>query len=108
MDKEMARCSAFCKVWLILIALAAGAVASRADDRWDKQAAEDAKQDRTTIIFDGQSPDKMVCDTTLRELPDGSWILFMLAGGDTEPSPKNYTATTRSTDQGKTWSPLQA
>jgi hypothetical protein len=56
---------------------------------WEKQAALDAKQDRTTVIYDGKSPNKMVCDTTLRELPDGSWILFMLAGGDTEPSPQN-------------------
>jgi predicted neuraminidase len=74
---------------------------------WLKQAAEDAKQDRTGIIFDGKKPDSMVCDTTLRQLPDDSWILFMLAGGDTEPSPKNYTGITRSTDQGKTWTPLE-
>jgi len=74
---------------------------------WLKQAAEDAKQDRTGVIFDGKKPNSMVCDTTLRQLPDGSWILFMLAGGDTEPSPKNYTGITRSTDQGKTWSPLE-
>jgi hypothetical protein len=31
----------------------------------------------------------------------------MLAGDDFEPSPKNYTGLTRSTDHGKTWSPLQ-
>ena len=49
----------------------------------------------------------MVCDTTLRELPDGSWILFILAGGDTEPSPLNYTGVTRSHDMGKTWTPLE-
>lgn len=72
--------------------------------KWSKQAAEDAKQDRTTIIYDGVSPNKMVCDTTLRQLPDGRWVLFFLAGGDTEPSPKNYTAVAYSTDEGKTWS----
>lgn len=49
----------------------------------------------------------MVCDTTLRELPDGSWILFILAGGDTEPSPLNFTGVTRSKDQGQTWTPLE-
>jgi len=76
--------------------------------RWQQQAAEDAKQDRTTIAFDGQKPDSMVCDTTLRELPDGSWALFMLAGDTFEPSPKNYTGLTRSRDSGKTWSPLEA
>ena len=74
---------------------------------WAKQALADAKQDRTSIPYDGFTPDKMVCDTTLRELPDGSWILFILAGGDTEPSPLNYTGVTRSRDQGKTWSKLE-
>ncbi len=77
------------------------------DPKWTAQAAEDAKQDFKSIPYDGVTPNKMVCDTTLRELPDGSWILFMLAGGDTEPSPKNYTGVTRSTDKGKTWTPLE-
>jgi Neuraminidase (sialidase) len=31
----------------------------------------------------------------------------MLAGDNFEPSPNNYTGITRSTDQGKTWSPLE-
>ncbi len=31
----------------------------------------------------------------------------MLAGGDVEPSPLNYTGVTRSHDQGRTWSPLE-
>ena len=78
------------------------------DARWFQQAAGDAKLDRTSIAHDGVTPNKMVCDTTLRELPDGSWILFMLAGGDTEPSPLNYTGVTRSSDGGKTWAPLEA
>lgn len=84
-----------------------GASPGPALTRWDRQAAEDARHDRTSIAYDGVSPNKMVCDTTLRELSDGSWILFLLAGGDTEPSPKNYTGVTRSTDQGRTWSPLE-
>lgn len=75
--------------------------------RWTKQAEEDAKQDRSSVAYDGFTPNKMVCDTTLRQLPDGSWILFMLAGGDTEPSPLNYTGVTRSRDQGRTWSRLE-
>jgi hypothetical protein len=33
--------------------------------------------------------------------------LFLLAGGDTEPSPLNYTGVTRSHDQGKTWTPVE-
>ena len=31
----------------------------------------------------------------------------MLAGGDFEPSPENYTGITRSRDQGKHWTPLE-
>ena len=77
------------------------------DPKWTAQAAEDAKQDFASIPHDGVSPNKLVCDTTLRELPDGSWALFMLAGDDFEPSPKNYIGLTRSTDRGKTWTPLE-
>ncbi len=78
------------------------------DPKWTAQAAIDAKEDRTTVAYDGIKPNSMVCDTTLRELPDASWILFLLAGGDTEPSPLNYTGITRSTDQGRTWSKLES
>jgi len=74
---------------------------------WAAQAAEDARRDRHVFAYDGVTPNKMVCDTTLRELRDGSWILFILAGGDTEPSPLNYTGVTRSHDEGGTWSPLE-
>jgi predicted neuraminidase len=77
------------------------------DPKWTAQAAEDAKQDFKSVPYDGVSPNKLVCDTTLRELPDGSWALFMLAGEDFEPSPKNYCGLTRSTDRGQTWTPLQ-
>ena len=83
------------------------AKAIQPDAKWSAQAAEDAKQDRHTFAYDGVTPNKMVCDTTLRELPDGSWILFILAGGDTEPSPLNFTGVTRSRDEGRTWSPLE-
>jgi hypothetical protein len=81
--------------------------AIRPDPKRAAQAAEDAKQDFSSVPYAGVTPNKMVCDTTLRELPDGSWILFMLAGGDVEPSPLNYTGVTRSHDKGKTWSSLE-
>lgn len=77
------------------------------DPKWTAQAEQDAKQDYKSIPYDGVTPNKMVCDTTLRELPDGSWALYMLAGGDIEPSPENYTGLTRSYDKGKTWTPLE-
>ena len=80
----------------------------RPDAKWAAQAVEDAKQDFHSIPYDGVTPNKLVCDTTLRELADGSWVLFMLAGDDFEPSPKNYVGLTRSPDKGKTWTPLEA
>ena len=79
----------------------------RPDPKWTSQAAKDAKQDFTSIPFDGISPNKLACDTTLRELPDGSWVMAMLGGGDGEPRPENHVLLTRSLDQGKTWSPMQ-
>lgn len=79
----------------------------RLDLKWTAQAAEDAKQDFTSIPFDGKTPNKLACDTTLRELPDGSWVMAMLGVGDTEPRPENHVLLTRSHDKGKTWSPMQ-
>jgi hypothetical protein len=76
------------------------------DSRWRRQALEDAREDRTSIAYDGVSPNRLVCDTTLRQLPDQSWALFMLAGDDFEPSPKNFIGITRSQDEGVTWSPV--
>ncbi len=81
-------------------------VSIRPSDKWSLQAIEDAKQDRTSIPYDGITPNKMVCDTTLRLMPDNSWIISMLAGDDFEPSPNNYIGITRSSDEGRTWSPL--
>ncbi len=82
-------------------------VSIQPDPAWSRQAAEDARHDYRSTPYEGFTPNRMVCDTTLRELPDGSWILFILAGGDTEPSPLNYTGVTRSRDGGSTWSPLE-
>ena len=70
-------------------------------------ATYERNKDRTDIPYDGKSPNRLVCDTTLRELPDGSWILFMLAGGETEPSADNFIGVTRSLDLGKTWTTLK-
>ncbi len=85
----------------IPILLADGPAANGADP------AADAKQDIVRTIFEGRSPHKLVCDTTLREMPDGSWVMVMLGGGDKEPSPKNRIFLSRSQDQGGTWSAMQ-
>ena len=74
---------------------------------WSQRAAADAAQDTTTIVFDGQRPDSLACDTTLRKMPDGSWAMIMLGGGHTEPLPENRVFITRSQDNGMTWSPME-
>lgn len=83
------------------------AASIRPSPKWVAQADEDARRDFTSIAFEGISPNRLACDTTLRELSDGSWVMAMLGGGDGEPLPQNRVFLTRSHDQGKTWSPLQ-
>jgi hypothetical protein len=75
-----------------------------ADPIWTRQAGNDAREDRTSSIFLGRSPDKLACDTTLRAVPDGSWVHVMLGGGDKEPDPRNAVFLSRSPDEGKSWS----
>ena len=75
-------------------------------DKYSQQAIEDAKYDRKLIVFDGKSPNSLACDTTLREMPDGSWLLMMLGGGNQEPLPENRVYLSRSLDKGNTWSPM--
>ncbi len=89
----------------IAFVLSSSAFAQAAD--WEAQAREDARQDRVVLAYDGVRPDSMVCDTTIRELADGSWMLLILAGDSREPSPKNYVGVARSNDQGRTWSKLE-
>lgn len=76
----------------------------KADPFWAREASEDAKQDRSSTLFLGESPDKLACDTTLRVMPDGSWVHIMLGGGDKEPDPRNGIFLQRSQDEGHTWS----
>lgn len=77
------------------------------DPSWEQQLAVHAQADFKTTIFDGKSPNKLACDTTLRVMPDGSWVMLMLGGGDTEPLPANRVFISRSNDLGKSWSPLE-
>jgi hypothetical protein len=93
---------------LLLSASVVLATASQAcADDWEAQAKLDAEQDKTSVIFDGVSPNKLACDTTLRKMPDGSWVLVMLGGGDTEPHPRNGIFIARSSDEGHTWGPME-
>lgn len=98
------------------------------DDRWDRypyygppregsmvlasemthsQAKADGHHDEVRTIFQGVTPNKLVCDTTLREMPDGSWVMVMLGGADREPRPGNGVYITRSLDRGLTWSSME-
>jgi hypothetical protein len=74
---------------------------------WTRQAEEDARHDFTTIIFDGQPPNQLACDTTVRPMSDGSWVTVMLGGGHTEPLPANRVFLSRSRDRGETWTPMR-
>ena len=55
--------------------------AAAEDPNWTTLAEGDATEDRKSIIFDGRTPNKLACDTTLRRMPDGSWVMIMLGGG---------------------------
>ena len=68
--------------------------------------AEDAKEDRSKIIFAGDGVDRLACDTTLRKMPDGSWVMIMLGFGHTEPLPVNRICISRSNDEGQSWSSI--
>ncbi len=46
-----------------------------------------AKLYRRTLIFDVRSPDKLACDTTLRRMPDGSWVMASEDSGRTLGKP---------------------
>jgi hypothetical protein len=94
---------------LALIIVAAIAHAGRASEPvdWAEQAERDAKHDFTTIIFDGKPPDQLACDTTVRPMPDGSWVTVMLGGGHTEPLPANRIYLSRSHDSGHSWTPMR-
>ncbi len=71
------------------------------------QSNRDATDDHVQVIWSGESPNKLVCDTTLRAMPDGTWVMVMLGGGDREPLPANRIFLTRSVDQGRTWTDMQ-
>ncbi len=71
------------------------------------QSQQDAVRDRVQVIWNGETPNKLACDTTLCAVPDGSWVMVMLGGGDREPLPANRIFITRSQDQGKTWSAMR-
>lgn len=80
---------------------------NRSDKFWNTLAQKDAALDVKNVIFEGHPPDTLACDTTLREMPDGTWVLVMLGGGMTEPLPANRIYLSRSHDKGKTWSQMQ-
>ncbi|MCB1206270.1 MAG: exo-alpha-sialidase, partial [Verrucomicrobiae bacterium] len=75
------------------------------DPFWTRQGEAEAREDRGLTLFLGNSPDKLACDTTLRVMPDGSWVHLMLGGGDKEPDPRNGIFLQRSRDEGLHWSP---
>ncbi|MBN1345530.1 MAG: exo-alpha-sialidase [Phycisphaerae bacterium] len=63
--------------------------------------------DRLVHVYKGSPPDHCVCDQALRILPDKTWAIFFMTGGDHEPRKENYIAMCRSNDRGNTWSKKQ-
>ena len=82
-------------------------VSATADADWEAQSKEDGQLDIVRVIWEGITPNKLVCDTTLRRVPDGSWVMVMLGGGDREPMAENRIFATRSLDRGATWSEMR-
>jgi hypothetical protein len=62
----------------------------------------------TRLIYHGEMPNLLCCDVTLRGMPNGDWVVFMLGGGWKEPLPENRIFLIRSTDQGQTWGKPEA
>jgi predicted neuraminidase len=60
--------------------------------------------DRTSLVYKGCHQDITCCDQVLRVLPDGTWIVLFMTGGQTEPAPENHVMLCRSLDQGVVWS----
>lgn len=90
------------RAWLL--GASAGAATSALPPRAAAGPAEPEPGLRMTLVYKGAPPDLCVCDQALRVLPDGSWAIFLMTGGDTEPRKENYIALCRSADQGVTWS----
>jgi predicted neuraminidase len=61
-------------------------------------------RDTIHLIYRGAPPNLVCCDTTLRRMPNGDWVTFLLSGGPTEPCEENRVFACRSTDRGQTWS----
>ena len=92
---------------LVCIGLISLSVARADENKTNAAWAQLARDDRTSIVFDGHRPNRLACDTTLRKMPDGSWVMVMLGGGDTEPLPANRVFITRSLDRGESWSSME-
>lgn len=95
------------KVALICLVITAVGLTKPCLGQDSSDAARDAQQDRTFSIFEGAGDDRLACDTTLRKMPDGSWVMVMLCFGHTEPLPANRIGISRSDDEGRSWSPMQ-
>ncbi|MHB1484429.1 MAG: exo-alpha-sialidase [Saccharofermentanales bacterium] len=59
--------------------------------------------DKFNLIYRGHMPDLLCCDTILRRMQNGEWVVVMLSGGHMEPLPENGVYIMRSKDEGMTW-----
>ncbi len=58
----------------------------------------------TSLVYKGYPPDHCCCDSTFLLLPDGTWGVIFMTGGNREPEPANHLRLCRSEDEGVSWS----
>lgn len=56
------------------------------------------------LVYKGCPPNHCCCDSTLRILPNGEFVVFFLTGGPIEPDINNHVAMCHSTEPGLVWS----
>lgn len=84
--------------------LAGRRTADAAEAKRTCRTCADRDQDTMVLAYRGRMPDLCVCDQALRVMPDGSWAIIFMTGGDGEPRKANHIAMCRSTNRGKSWS----
>jgi len=63
-----------------------------------------SQMDHLFHVYKGTPGNHCVCDQALREMPDKTWVIIFMTGGNIEPEIENHIVLCRSTDRGQTWS----
>ncbi len=63
--------------------------------------------DKYALVYKGLPPNMTCCDSTLRILPNGEWIVVFMTGSFKEPDIGNHIQLSRSRNQGYVWEPAE-